>query len=574
MKASADAATARPGATLDSREFRIGEWTLDPERHELRAGGESVRLEPKAIEVLRQLALRPGRVISREELLSLVWPGVVVGDDALTQAIIKLRKALGDEAQSPRYIETIPKGGYRLIARVGPPATQGEAPASIAPLPRRKRAWVAAGALVAIVLAAIWAVPELTRRSGMPWPIGADTQERTPAGTFPLVAVLPLANLSGDPAREYLSDGITEDLIDALGRFSGLRVMSRNTVGAYKGKEPSTQTIRNDLKARYVVRGSVREAGGTIRVAVELSETDKGVQLWSERYDGQGAQLFEIQDRIVRNIVGALAVRLTDIEQQRAVARATESAEAYDLVLRARALLRRDDRAANREARALLAQAQKAAPDYADVWIMQGEAEWQRAAYGWIEDPESGVRRAEELVRRALASPDPRSQSRAQSLVASLRTHLGHPEEALDYTARALATNPSDTSSLFRRGHALLALGRIDESIATIEGAMRFDPAAGLGPFAQLATAYYLAGRYRDTVTLVDRATGMHSRRGTMQAIRAAALAQLGEMEEARRAADAVRQFNPTHSVEEAGTRLRNPEHAAKLREGLAKAGL
>jgi tetratricopeptide (TPR) repeat protein len=205
---------------------------------------------------------------------------------------------------------------------------------------------------------------------------------------------------------------------------------------------------------------------------------------------------------------------------------------------------------------------------------MQGEAEWQRAAYGWIEDPESGVRRAEALARRALASPDPRSQARAQSLVASLRTHVGHPEEALDYTARALAINPSDTSSLFRRGHALLALGRIEEAIATIEEAMRFDPVAGLGPFAQLATAYYLAGRYRDTVALVDRATGMHERRGTMQAIRAAALAQLGEMEEARRSADAVRRFNPTHSVEEAGTRLRNPEHAAKLREGLAKAGL
>lgn len=276
----------------------------------------------------------------------------------------------------------------------------------------------------------------------------------------------------------------------------------------------------------------------------------------------------------MRNIVGKLAVRLTDIEQARAFARPTESAEAYDLLLRARALRRIEQRAANREGRALLARAQKMAPDYADVWTALGEMEWDRAAYGWVEDPEGSVRRAEEYARKALEAQDPKAQARAHSLLATLRTHEGRPEDALLHTARSIAINPSDASTLFRQGHAQLVLGRVDEAIATIEGAMRFEPQPTIGPHYQLATAYYLAGRYRDAVAYIDMVKVERPPGGEMHALRAASLAQIGELEAARRSAEQVRRTNPHFRVDEAGTRLRNPEHAAKLREGLAKAGL
>lgn len=556
-------------------EMTVGEWTVDSERNELRRGPDVVHVEPKAIEVLRQLALRPGRVIGREELLSLLWPGVVVGDDALTQAIIKLRKALGDEAQSPRYIETIPKRGYRLVAPVSARGAESSA-ADATPQPQEK--WTRgrrlfAAALASLVVVGIAGVALIVERSGTPWPLGTDAREHA-AGSFPLVAVLPLANQSGDATREYLSDGMTADIIDALGRFSGVRVMSWNAVQAFKGKDASASAIREALRARYVVRGSVRAAGATVRVAIELSDAEKGVQLWSERYDGEGAQVFEIQDRIVRNVVGALAVKLTDIEQQRAFARPTDSAEAYDLVLRARALLRHDQRAANREARTLLARAQKVAPDYAEAWIAEGEAEWSRAAFGWIEDPEEGVARAEELARRALQSPDTRSHARAHSLIATLRTHTGHADEALLHTARAIAMNPSDTSALFRHGHALLAVGDADEAITTFENAMRYEPRPSIGPYAQLTTAYYVAGRYRDAVAYADLVISIRPDSFAIHALRAAALAQLGNLDEARRSAEMVRRLNPAYQSGGAGTRLLRPEQAARLRDGLAKAGL
>ena len=131
------------------------------------------------------------------------------------------------------------------------------------------------------------------------------------------IAVLPFANQSGDATRDYFSDGVTEDIINALGRFSGVMVISHNAVRAYKGRATTPAEISRDLGVRYIAQGSVRQADGRLRVAVELSDAGKGAQLWSERYEGAGADVFEIQDRIVKNIVGALAVKLTQVEQQR-----------------------------------------------------------------------------------------------------------------------------------------------------------------------------------------------------------------------------------------------------------------
>src|SRR5438105_6237884 len=235
--------------------LKIGAWEVDRGNNELRRGGETVRLEPKVIEVLTCLAARPGQAVSREELLSTVWPDVVVGDDALTQAIIKLRKALGDDAHDPKYIETISKRGYRLIARVED-AKHSTPDARISVRKRRALGAVAA-ATAALALVALIAIPQISKTIRMPWPIGADTRGGAMA-SFPIVAVLPLANLSGDPRREYFTDGVTEDLIDALGRFSGVRVLSRSAVQRFKGQSPSPKALRTEFSAGYVVQGSLR----------------------------------------------------------------------------------------------------------------------------------------------------------------------------------------------------------------------------------------------------------------------------------------------------------------------------
>src|SRR5688572_1403129 len=257
-------------------------------------------------------------------------------------------------------------------------------------LPRRAALWAAGVALVAVAALVFFL------RIERPTPQQAAT-----------IAVLPFANHSADPKREFFSDGLTEDMINALGRYSAIRVIAHNTVQAYKDRTTAPEQISRELGVRYVVQGSVREADGRLRVGVELSDAMKGTLLWSERYDGQGMQVFEIQDRIVRDIAGALAVKLTALEQQRAAAKPPETLEAYDLVLRARDLMRAVERSTNREARGLLAQAIRLSPNYAEAHATLAHAEFQRAAFGWMEDPADGLRRSEQAARRALAIDHP-----------------------------------------------------------------------------------------------------------------------------------------------------------------------
>jgi adenylate cyclase len=545
--------------------FRVGPWQVDPARNELEKEGTTVRLEPKAIEVLAYLAARPGDVVPREEMLLAIWPGVIVGDDALTQAIIKLRRALGDDAHKPTYIETISKRGYRLVA----PVELSIAPRT-GPKPRLRK-FLSPRVLVLFVGVPLTLVG-LASIVRMPWPLSADTKGA--AAALPTVAVLPLTNLSGDPRRDYYSDGITEDIIMGLGRFSGLRVMSLNAVQEFKGKNVSLPALQSQLGARYIVKASMREADRQVRVLVELSDAQKGVLLWSERFDGEGAQLFEVQDRIVRSIVGTLQVKLTQFEQQRVFTRPTEELEAHDLALRARALIYKLDRRANREARGLLARARELAPDYAEILTLLGQAELQRALYGWVEDPQQSMQRAEEFARRALTSPDTRAHARAHTLLSSIYSNTGRFEESERHADLALKANPSDAVALYRKASDLLFVrGKVEESIAAHEAARRIDPRVGENA-NNLGYAYYSAGRYAEALALIDTMLISYPADITNRALRAATLAQMGRMEEARGAAADVRRLSPAFEVRNFGARFADSPLGVHVREGLKKAGL
>jgi TolB-like protein/DNA-binding winged helix-turn-helix (wHTH) protein len=562
--------------------LKVGDWHVDPASNQLSRNGVTTRLEPKAIEVLVFLARRAGRVVAREELLSAVWPGVIVGDDALTQAIIKLRKALGDEAHRPAYIETISKRGYRLIAPVtfGSPEQQGtpdlpppgaHAPGVWSPVRRRPLIW-AGGAVIVLVLAAVGVF--LGSESGLRfggWRPLASTGDGAP----PIIAVLPLSNQSGDSTRDYFSDGMTEDIINALGRYSGLRVISRNSVESYKDRPASMQAIKGELGARYVVKGSVREADGRLRVWVELSDAETGTVIWSERYDGEGNDVFDIQDRITRNIVGTLAVKVTRLELERASRKAPATLEAYDLVLRARALLLRSERVANRQARALAERALQIAPNYAEAHVVLGQAERQRYYSGWTEDPEEALRRAEQHTLRALAIDDPGAHARAHGQLGLIYTVLGKLDQALIESDRAIELNPSDAFALEMRGATLLWLGRTEEAIAAMEMAFRFNPAGtGSASAFDRALAYYILRRYPESLAVADAALVRFPDVPFLHAIRAATLAQTGNDAEARKAAAQVMRLDPFFRGTEFGSRLVNPQHAAHLQDGVRKAGL
>ena len=224
------------------------------------------------------------------------------------------------------------------------------------PLTRATRVWIATAFLLLLAGAAmvLWFA-----RGGF---IGEHRVERAKVAdpivaTTPIVAVLPFANQSGDPEQEYFSDGIAEDLIAALSRFSNLRVVGRGTTFAYKGQAADPTRIGRELGARYVVEGSVRRAGDRVRVNVELTDTRGGLHLWSERYEQDVADVFAVQDAIVQRLVGMLAVKVTQVEQERASAKPPTDLAAYDYVLHGRQLLARRTRAANAEARELFRRA-------------------------------------------------------------------------------------------------------------------------------------------------------------------------------------------------------------------------
>lgn len=388
------------------------------------------------------------------------------------------------------------------------------------------------------------------------------------------IAVLPLANQSGDARRDYFGDGVTEDIIGALGRFSGLMVISHNSVQGYKTRKATPEEIGRELGVRYIVQGSVRQADGRLRVAVELSDAEKGIQLWSEKYDGDGKDVFEIQDRIVNNIVGVLAVKITSLEVKRTASKPVESLEAYDMVLRARELILRTERGANREARGLAEQAVKLAPGFADGYLTLADAEWQRAELGWIEDADAAVRRSEDLANRALAIDDPGAQARAHGRLGIIYSYRGQFEQALAAADLAMQANPNDAAAHALRGSVLLWQGKIEESIAAFETSRHFDPRMSSGASITMSLAYHMARRYKEAIAITSTFIARFSNTAFLHAIRAASFAELGNIDEARAEAVQVRKMSPLFQVDQFGTRFKNPEHQAKIQDGLRKAGL
>ena len=388
------------------------------------------------------------------------------------------------------------------------------------------------------------------------------------------IAVLPLTNQSGDPSRDYLSNGVTEDIINALGRFSGVTVIAHNAVQPYRGSATSAAQISRELGVRYVAQGSVRLVDDKIRVAVELADATDGSLLWSDRFEGQGRDWFEMQDRIVRSIVGALAVKLTSLELKRVKAKPVESAEAYDLVLRARELIQQSDPAANRRARQLLGRAITLSPNEADAYVYMADAENQRVQQGYVEDVDGAVQRAQVHLHKALSIDDPHAHARAHAILASTYAFQGLHEQSLAEAERAIELNPSDARAYLARSNALLWTGKIDASIAAAEATRRLDPRGWADQGFVTGMAYFTAGRFTDAIATTDSYIPRYPQYVFLRVVRAAAFAQTGRLEDAQTEVRQIRQLSPFLQVEQVGTRFLDPANAAKIQDALRKAGL
>jgi len=384
------------------------------------------------------------------------------------------------------------------------------------------------------------------------------------------VAVLPFINQSGDPSQEYFSDGLTEDVIAALGKFTSLKVMARNAVFPFKDRNVMPAEIGRELGVQYLVEASVRRTDTRIRVHAQLTEAATGELLWSQQYEESLSDMFAVQDAISLNVAGALEVSLTRAEQERLMDEPTRNMDAYDLVLRGRALLREGTRASNREGRQLLEQAIETDPDYASAYAWLAEAYLDMADFGWIEDPAAALDYALELSEKGV-SLDPDNVD-ALAVKAYAHVFRGEYDLALTTSDRLLQINPSSSKGLIERLSVLTWVGRIDEAIEAGEQALRFDPNLSSGSLVVLGLDYYLAGRHEDAVRLLEPAAQRFPDNSFIYAVMAAAYAQMDRLPEASRALAAVRRLNPFFDPESFGSRFRNPDHRAYLQQGISKA--
>jgi adenylate cyclase len=386
----------------------------------------------------------------------------------------------------------------------------------------------------------------------------------------PVVAVLPFLTLNAEP-DDYFGDGLTEDIISALGRFSELAVLARNAVFPYKGKRLGSEELGRKLGARYLVEGSVRHNPDRLRISVQLADAANGALLWSTQYDAPAKNVFSIQDDITRQVAGALAVKLTNLEQARAAAKPPDRLEAYDLVLRGRAMMRRNTRSANIEARRMFQRAIDLDSGYAAPYVALGDAYHSSFLLGWTDQPVEILQRMQNLATKAIGLDS--FSAGAHTLLGVVYMQFRQHERAVDELKRAIDLNPSDAETYGWLGQALLFMGGLDDSIRATEMALRFDPNLDVRQWWSLGVAYLLAGRTADAIRVTEQKIPEDIGFVFNYVTLAAAYAEAGRTEDAARAVESVRKLDPFFDTDNYGSLFRKADHRAQMAASLRKAG-
>ena len=473
---------------------RFGLFEVDLQAGELRKSGLKIRLQEQPFQILGALLDHPGEIVSREDLRRRLWPDdtFVEFDHSLNTAIGRLRDALGDSADNPRFIETLPRRGYRFIAPVerlnGAASLQnGEQRPGSSPVEpptetdSRPRAQWRVGMAAIVLVAAIGAGMYVLHQHYPP-----------PLQTGPrkiMLAVLPFQNLSGDPKQDFASDAMTEEMITHVGRLTpqALGVIARTSVMKYKNSTVDVKAIGRDLGVDYVLEGSVRRGPGQIDVTAQLIQTSDQTHLWAESYERPLTDLFAIERDIARRIAQSLAFQLLPAREA-ALARATTvNTEAYEAYIEGSKRLGEGTETGFQNAAASFGRAVELDPNYALAYDGMAKAYLREADYHIISSDEA-LARARPAIDKALALDESIPESH---VLLAEALHLGDPRQPGIERAyrRAIELNPSNADAHIAYALYLREALRYDQALAEAKEAQRLDP---LAPFSYVATGWVL----------------------------------------------------------------------------------
>jgi len=491
---------------------RFGPFELHPRTGELRKAGVRINLPDQPLQVLTTLLDRPGELVTREELRQRLWSADTFVDfeHGLNAAVRRLRDALGDSADVPRFVETLPRRGYRFIAPVIRQPVAEETPSSrpaaesngeTSPTPIAKPAWRLTRALAfGIAAFTLMAAAALWASGYRPWSRGS--RPATSVNSRFMLAVLPFANLTGDADQEYIGDGMTEELITQLGRMdpSRLGVIARTSAMQFKKTTKRADEIGSDLGVSHVVEGSVRTAGDRIRIAVQLIETRSESQLWAEQYERDSKDLLTLQrdvaEAIARQITARLGIARTNaIVEER---RHSTVAEAYEHYLRGRYHWQQDTTEGLHKAKEHFSRAIELDPFYALAYSGLADTYTLLGSYGVLPMGEAyPLGRA--AARRALELDDTLGEAH-NSLAAISADFYWEWTEAERHFNRAVELNPNYETALGFYSTYLAYMGRHEEALTFATRARDLDPASP-SAFHNLGMAHYFARRYDDAIT-------------------------------------------------------------------------
>ena len=505
--------------------LRIADLRVDPTLDEICKDGRTIKLERKAMQLLMCLAERAGQVVSIDELLDTVWKEVVVSQDSVYSAVAALRRALGDDPKNPRYIANVVGRGYRLIAPVSP-----------------------------------WKEPPA-------YSIG-DNAPAPPEK--PSIVVMPFLNLSGDPAQEYFSQGITEDIITELSRWRMLAVRSRSASFRYRGVAVDFKEVARELSVRFVIEGSVRRMGERIRINVQLVDAETGSDIWVEKFDRGIDETFAVQDRVVQTIVSTLVGRVEVSAAERARRKPPTSLAAYECVLRGNALSW-DDPLGAAEATRLFEQAIELDPGYAYAHALLATM-FRRQWHDDLRSPESVLDKAYILARRAVELDD--SESTSHAILGHVCLSRRHYDLAVQYTRRAVEINPNNQWNAADLGSCLVYAGEPEEALIWFSKAREIDPYFDVPWYwREAGLACMNLRRYADALSKLGQARGRLYRTA---ALTAGCHARLGDTERARASVLDCVSMRPDFSIVQFMRKepFKIAAHAEQVASSLRLAGL